>query len=65
MVREGLRLLQQREREADEALGVFKAKLKQACDQADQGQLVDGETVFAKVDALIDRRREGSDIRAK
>lgn len=58
VVREGLRLLQQRERESDESLAALKEKLQRSIDQADRGELIDGDVVFEKARALIEKRRQ-------
>ena len=57
VIREGLRLLQLREREAEVALAALKEQLKRGCDQADRGEFVESEEVFKKARALIDRHR--------
>ncbi len=55
VIQEGLRLLRQREHQADEALRVLKEQLQRGCQQADRGEFVDSEEVFKKARALIDR----------
>jgi len=64
VVREGLRLLQAREREADESLAALKAKLQRASDEADRGEFVDGATFLADLRARLLRgelnRKDGS-----
>ena len=57
VVREGLRLLEDRERERDAALDALKIKLKRASAQADRGELLDGDEVFKRLDALIAQHR--------
>jgi antitoxin ParD1/3/4 len=43
VVREGLRLLELQERDRDAAHKALKAKLKRGVEQADRGEVVDGE----------------------
>ena len=57
VVREGLRLLELRERDRDAAHAALKAKLKLAADRADSGVSVDGEEF---IDKLIERLRRDS-----
>jgi antitoxin ParD1/3/4 len=57
VVREGLRLLQEREREVDEAVGILSKRLELASAQADRGELRDGEAFF---DRLLKRIHSGS-----
>ena len=49
VVREGLRLLEEREQERAEALAALKGKLKRAAEQAERGELSDGEKVFEQL----------------
>jgi hypothetical protein len=46
---------------ADTAIGLFKAKIRRACDEAERGDLVDGASVLAKADALINQRQTEKD----
>ena len=55
VVREGLRLLENQERERDAAFIALKKKLERASAQADRGQFVDPDEVLKKIDA---RKRE-------
>jgi Arc/MetJ-type ribon-helix-helix transcriptional regulator len=55
VVREGLRLLEDRERERDAAYSALKVKLKRAAAQAEGGELVDGEKF---VDELLGRMKK-------
>jgi antitoxin ParD1/3/4 len=57
VVREGLRLLEEQEKERDAALIALKIKLKRAAAEADRGELHDGEEVFKRLDALIAHHR--------
>lgn len=58
VVREGLRLLEQQERERDAAFDALKAKLDRAAGQADRGEFVSPEDVLAKIEALKQKRRQ-------
>ena len=58
VVREGLRLLQQREREADESLAALRSQLQRGIEQADRGEFVDGDEVFREARELIERRQK-------
>jgi antitoxin ParD1/3/4 len=49
VVREGLRLLEEREQECAEALAALRGKLKRAAEQAERGELADGERVFEQL----------------
>ena len=49
VIREGLRLLELRERDRDAAHTALKAKLKIAAAQTDAGDLVDGEEFIDKL----------------
>ena len=46
VVREGLRLLEEREQARETALNELRASIRRGIEQADQGELLDGETVF-------------------
>jgi antitoxin ParD1/3/4 len=58
VVREALRLLQQKEEERVEALRELKAKLRRGVAQAKRGDLLDGEAVFDELRDLIEERRK-------
>lgn len=58
VVREALRLLEQKEQERERALKEFQAKLDQGIAEAEAGDLIDGEEVFARL-------REKSRLRRK
>jgi antitoxin ParD1/3/4 len=60
VVREGLRLLEERERERDTALKELRAKIKRGIEQADRGEFIDGESVFEEIRQLSARRRAKS-----
>lgn len=49
VVREALRLLEQKDQDRERAVKAFQAQLDQGLAQADAGDLVDGEEVFAKI----------------
>lgn len=49
VVREALRLLEQKELERGQALKKFQAELDQGIAEAEAGNLMDGEEVFAKI----------------
>ena len=51
-VREGLRLLELRERERDEAFKLLKAKLRRAAERSEKGATVDAEEYL---DQLIEK----------
>ena len=57
VVREALRLLERHERERDEAFLQLKAKLQRGADEADRGELLDGDEVFDELREMIDERR--------
>jgi antitoxin ParD1/3/4 len=57
VIREGLRLLEEREQQRDAALKELRAKLRRGIEQADKGELIDGDAVHEKVRRLSARRR--------
>jgi len=57
VVREGLRLLEEQERQREAAFQALKAKLQRASAQADRGEFIDGETVFAEIRKMSQQRR--------
>lgn len=57
VVREALRLLERHERERDQAFLELKGKLQRGADQADRGELLDGDQVFDELREMIDERR--------
>lgn len=57
VVREGLRLLEERERARDTALEELRAKIKRGIEQADRGEFIDGESVFEEIRQLSACRR--------
>jgi antitoxin ParD1/3/4 len=60
VIREGLRLLEERERARDIALEELRAKIRRGAEQADRGELLDGEAVFEEIRQLSARRRAGN-----
>ncbi len=56
VVREGLRLLEQQERERELSFKNLKSKLNRAAAQAERGELVNGDEVFDEVFTEIRRR---------
>ena len=57
VVREALRLLQRQEMERDEAFLQLKAKLQRGADEAERGELSDGDEVFDELREMIEERR--------
>ena len=57
VVREALRLLERQERERDEAFRQLKARLETGADQAERGELLDGDEVFDELREMIEERR--------
>ena len=59
VVREGLRLLENQERDREAAFVALKAKLARGSDQADRGELVSPDKALKKIAALKRRRAAG------
>ena len=57
VVREGLRLLEEREQARATALKELRAKIRRGVEQADRGELLDGDAVFEEIRQLSARRR--------
>ncbi len=57
VVREGLRLLEEREQTREAALEELRAQLRRGVEQADRGELLDGDAVFEEIRQLSARRR--------
>lgn len=57
VIREGLRLLEEREESRETALRELRAKLRRAIEQADRGEFLDGEAVFEEIRKLGARKR--------
>jgi antitoxin ParD1/3/4 len=56
VIREGLRLLEEREQALEAAREELRAQLRRGVEQADHGELLDGETVFEEIRQLSARR---------
>ena len=57
VVREALRRFQRQENEQDEEFRRLKARLRRGAAQAEHGNLLDGDEVFAELRELIEERR--------
>ena len=57
VVREALRLLERHEKEREEAFHQLKAKLERGADQAERGELINGDEVFEELREMIEKRR--------
>lgn len=57
VVREALRLLQHQVEDRAASLRELKTKLKRGAAQAERGNLLDGDEVFAELRDLIEKRR--------
>ena len=57
VIREGLRLLEEREQTREAALREMRSKLRRGIDQADRGEFVDGDVVFDEIRQLSARKR--------
>lgn len=57
VIREGLRLLEEREEARETALRELRGKLRRAVEQADRGEFLDGEVVFEELRKLGARKR--------
>jgi antitoxin ParD1/3/4 len=60
VVREGLRLLEEREQARAIAIEELRAKIRRGIEQADRGELLDGDAVFEEIRQLSARRRADS-----
>jgi antitoxin ParD1/3/4 len=58
VVREGLRLLEEQERQREAGFQALKNKLKRGAAQAERGELVAGDKVFAEIRQHSARRRK-------
>jgi len=67
VVREALRLLERQEIQQEQDLRQLKAKLGRGAAQAERGELLDGEAVFAELRDLIEERKRATKrkVRAK
>ena len=59
VVREGLRLLENQERDREMAFAALKAKLERGSLQADKGEFIDPEETLKKISAMKRRRAAG------
>ena len=57
VVREGLRLLKERERLLEARIQSLRGDIQIGLDQADRGELLDGETVMQDLHSVLERRR--------
>jgi antitoxin ParD1/3/4 len=57
VIREGLRLLEEREQTREAAVEELRAQLRRRVEQADRGELLDGDGMFEEVRQLNARRR--------
>jgi len=57
VIREGLRLLEEREQAREAAIEELRAKIRRGIEQADRGELLDGDAVFEEIRQLSARRR--------
>ena len=57
VVREGLRLLEDRELARETALKDLRANIRRGVQQADRGEILDGDAVFEEIRKLSARRR--------
>jgi len=57
VVREGLRLLAEREQAGEAAVEELRAKIRRGAEQADRGELLDGDAVFEEIRQMSARRR--------
>jgi antitoxin ParD1/3/4 len=60
VVREGLRLLEEREQARESAMEELRTKVRRGIEQADRGELLDGDAVLEEIRQLSARRRSGS-----
>jgi antitoxin ParD1/3/4 len=57
VLREGLRLLEERDQARETAVEELRAKIRRGIEQADRGELLDGDVVFEEIRQLSARRR--------
>lgn len=57
VVREGLRLLKERERLLEARIQSLRGEIQAGLDQADRGELLDGETVMGDLQADLESKR--------
>lgn len=59
VVREGLRLLQEKEATREASLDELRAQIAVGLEQAKRGELLDGEQVFRELERRARKRRNG------
>lgn len=60
VVREGLRLLEERDRQRDESLAVVRRKIEEGLASLDRGETIDGETLLDELEQRINERARSS-----
>jgi antitoxin ParD1/3/4 len=60
VVREGLRLLEEREQARETALEELRGKIRRGVEQADRGELLEGDAAFEEIRRLSARRQSAS-----
>jgi antitoxin ParD1/3/4 len=60
VVREVLRLLEEREQSRETVIRELRAKIRRGIEQADRGELLDGDAVFDEIRQLSARRRSAA-----
>jgi antitoxin ParD1/3/4 len=60
VIREGLRLLEEQERQRDAAFAALKAKLKRGVEQAERGEFVTPEETLKQIEKLKEYRSSKS-----
>jgi antitoxin ParD1/3/4 len=60
VVREGLRLLEEREQSRETVIQELRTKIRRGIEQADRGELLDGDAVFDEIRQLSARRRSAA-----
>lgn len=58
VIREGLRMLEEREHGRELAMRELRARLRRGMEQAERGELHDGDAVFEEIRQLSTRRKE-------
>lgn len=60
MIAEGLELLRQREAARQAAIAAFRREIAEGAAEADRGELIDGDVVFAELERHSELRRKGA-----
>ena len=60
MIREGLALLEERESERSIAIAALRREIQLGTEEADRGELVDGDDVFAEMERISRERRQSA-----